>query len=109
MTSENVTKTTCLFMSKANTTRAKPSMPQMCSVEFSSSRNYDSCLGKQPYMYENYWIKCGKVQQHYIIVSVCVEYASLGLSIITLGDIPHMTNEWDLGAWRLAHLSQDGR
>lgn len=38
-----------------------------------------------------------------------VAYASLGLSVITLGDTPHMTNELDLGARRLAHLSQDGR
>ena len=53
-------------MSKANTTRAKPSVLQMRSVEFRRSRNYDSCLGKQPCMYENYWIKCGKVLQHYI-------------------------------------------
>lgn len=96
---ENVTKCMCLFMSKANTTRAKPCMRQMCSVGFTSSHNYDSCLGKQPCMYENvsYCLKCGKVQQHYILyVCACVRvvaYASFGLSIITLGDIPHMTNE----------------
>ncbi len=68
-----------------------------------------------PYMYENalYCLKCGKVKQHYILsVGVCVcviAYASFGLSIITPGDIPHMTNEQDLGALRRAHLSQDGR
>lgn len=70
---ENVTQCTCLFMSKANTMRAKPSMLQMRSVGFTSSHNYDSCLGKQPCMYENvsYCLKCGKVQQRYILY-VCV-------------------------------------
>lgn len=36
-------------------------------------------------------------------------YAHLQLSIITLGDTPHMTNEQDVGAQRWAHLLQDGR
>ncbi len=66
-----------------------------------------------PYIYENipYCLKCGKVKQHYILyVGVrVIAYASLGLSIITLGDIPHMTNEQDLGVQHRARLSQDGR
>lgn len=50
--------------------------------------------------------RCGHVGC-FVCVFCCVNMFS-GLSVIILGDIPHMTNERDLGAWRGAHLSQVG-
>lgn len=59
-------------MSKANTVHAKSSVLRMRGVWFTSSHNYDSCLSKQPCMYDKVCIASSVGKHSKLHVEVCM-------------------------------------